>query len=184
MRNWREADVTVAVFLAPSGRPRRQPAAWVAIFDRLAKVTDQEEQNPHENPARRRSRRRHHFARRPLPSGGHRRKTVMIGLLSPASGPGRSSSATRLRMQAHAARRSTASSAEYRRRPTISTNSITAYRSSRSAERPHLLRRRAPNGAAPPAARRRSTARARAAARRRSWARTVDAEMDRLCRPS
>lgn len=39
------ADVTVA-FLAPDGRPRRQPKAWVAIFDRLAKVTDQEEESP------------------------------------------------------------------------------------------------------------------------------------------
>ena len=33
-----EADVTVA-FVAPSGRPRRQPAAWTEIFGRVFPIT-------------------------------------------------------------------------------------------------------------------------------------------------
>ena len=35
-----EADVTAA-FIAPNGRPRRQPRGWIAIFERLKGTSDQ-----------------------------------------------------------------------------------------------------------------------------------------------
>lgn len=35
-----EADVTAA-FIAPNGRPRRQPRGWIAIFERLKGNSDQ-----------------------------------------------------------------------------------------------------------------------------------------------